>query len=358
MKAHRSIKTVGIVGLGYVGLPLATAFAEAGLDVVGVEADPAKIAALNAQDSYVEDAPAAQLAPLLASGRLKITDDYALLREAEAIVICLPTPLNEHREPDISILVSGMEAVAENLQDGVLVVLESTTFPGTTREVLLPILEQTGGRLGSDFYLAFAPERVDPGNRRYTIRNTPRVVGGMNPECTERAERLYSTIAEEVYTVSDPESAEMAKLLENTFRGINIALVNELAILCDRMGIDVWEVIEAASTKPFGFMPFYPGPGLGGHCIPVDPFYLTWRARSFGMATEFIELAARINVSMPHHVMARISSALNADRKPVNGSRVLLLGVSYKPNVDDTRREPRADDPGPAAPIRGERRLP
>lgn len=333
-------QTVGVVGLGYVGLPLATAFAEAGLDVVGVEADPAKVAALNAHDSYVEDAPAARLAPLLISGRLKITDDFAVLREAEAIVICLPTPLNEHREPDLSILVSGMESVAENLQDGVLVILESTTFPGTTREVLLPLLEQTGRRLGKDFNLAFAPERVDPGNRRYTIRNTPRVVGGMTPECTERAERLYGTIAEEVYTVSDPESAEMAKLLENTFRGINIALVNELAILCDRMGIDVWEVIEAASTKPFGFMPFYPGPGLGGHCIPVDPFYLTWRARSFDMATEFIELAARINVSMPYHVVARISSALNAEKKPLNGSRVLVLGVSYKPNVEDTRESP------------------
>src|SRR5688572_3372911 len=239
MKAHRSTRMIGVVGLGYVGLPLATAFAEAGLNVVGVEADPAKIAALNAQDSYVEDAPAARLAPLLSSGRLKITDDYAVLREAEAIVICLPTPLNEHREPDLSILVSGMESVAKNLQDGVLVILESTTFPGTTREVLLPLLEQTGRRLGRDFYLAFAPERVDPGNRRYTIRNTPRVVGGMNPESTERAERLYSIIAEEVYTVSGPESAEMAKLLENTFRGINIALVNELAILCNRMGIDV-----------------------------------------------------------------------------------------------------------------------
>jgi UDP-N-acetyl-D-glucosamine dehydrogenase len=340
MNEHWSTHTIGIVGLGYVGLPLATAFAEAGLDVVGVEADPVKIAALNAQDSYVEDAPAARLEPLLTSGRLKITDDYEVLREAEAIVICLPTPLNEHREPDLSILVSGMKSVAENLRDGVLVVLESTTFPGTTREVLLPIIEQTGRRLGRDFYLAFAPERVDPGNRRYTIRNTPRVVGGMDAECTERAEKLYSIIAEEVYTVSGPESAEMAKLLENTFRGINIALVNEMAILCDRMGIDVWEVIEAASTKPFGFMPFYPGPGLGGHCIPVDPFYLTWRARSFDMATEFIELAARINVSMPYHVVARISSALNAERKPLNGSRVLLLGVSYKPNVEDTRESP------------------
>ncbi len=340
MKTHRRAQSVGVVGLGYVGLPLATEFAEAGLNVVGVEADPVKIAVLNAQDSYVEDVPAARLVPLLSSGWLKITDDYAVLREAEAIVICLPTPLDEHREPDLSILVSGMKSIAENLQDGVLVVLESTTFPGTTREVLLPILEQTGRRLGRDFYLAFAPERVDSGNRRYTIRNTPRVVGGMSPECTERAERLYNTIAEEVYAVSDPESAEMAKLLENIFRGVNIALVNELAILCDRMGIDVWEVIEAASTKPFGFMPFYPGPGLGGHCIPVDPFYLTWRARSFGMATEFIELAARINVSMPYHVVAKISSALNAEKKPLNGSRVLLLGVGYKRNVDDTRESP------------------
>ena len=348
MSSSQGVKKVGVVGLGYVGLPLAMAFAEVGVDVVGVEADGEKVAALSSRDPYVEDIPLENLRRLVSSGRLRITEDYAALAEVEAVVICLPTPLDEHREPDLSILISGAQNVARNLRDGALVVLESTTYPGTTREVLLPIFEQNPGdhtpkdgpRVGRDFYLAFSPERVDPGNERYTVRNIPKVVGGITPECATRATQLYSTITEEVYPVSKPESAEMSKLLENIFRGVNIALVNELAMLCDRMGIDVWEVIDAAKTKPFGFMPFYPGPGLGGHCIPIDPFYLSWRARSFDTTTEFIELAGKVNANMPYYAVSRIASALNTNKQPVNGSRILLLGMSYKPNVADLRGSP------------------
>ena len=339
-----------MVGIGYVGLPLAVAFAEAGLRVVGIEKDPERLAALDTYDSYVEDVPSERLQLLVASGKLRFTEDYRALKEAEAVVICLPTPLDEHREPNLSMLISGARDVARNLRSGALVALESTTYPGTTREVLLPIIEEElknddalrgdANQVGRDFYLAFAPERIDPGNRRYTIHNIPKIVGGITPGCTQRATELYGTIIEEVHPVSSPESAEMAKLLENIFRGVNIALVNELALLCDRMDVDVWEVIEAAKTKPFGFMPFYPGPGLGGHCIPIDPFYLSWRARAFDMTTEFIELAGRVNVNMPYHAVGRIASALNANKKPVNGSRVLLLGMSYKPNIGDLRESP------------------
>ena len=343
---------VAVVGLGYVGLPLAAAFAEAGLAVVGLETSAEKIAALEGGDSYVEDVAPGRLKPLLDGGGLRLTEDYAELRGADAVLVCLPTPLSENREPDLSIVSSAVRAIASYLKPGALVVLESTTYPGTTREVLLPILEQQGERrgdgdaagggrvVGENFHLAFSPERIDPGNRRYTLRNTPKVVGGMTPGCTRRAKELYEGIVDEVHIVSSPESAELSKLLENVFRGVNIALVNELAMLCGRMGIDVWEVVEAAATKPFGFMPFYPGPGLGGHCIPVDPFYLSWRARAFDMSADFIELAGRINVGMPYYAFDRISSALNAARKPVNGSRVLLLGMSYKPNVGDLRESP------------------
>jgi UDP-N-acetyl-D-glucosamine dehydrogenase len=341
---------IGVVGLGYVGLPLAVAFAEAGLRVVGIEKDPQKLAALDTYDSYVEDVPSERLQLLVASGKLRFTEDYRALKEVEAVIICLPTPLDEHREPDLSILISGVRDVARNLRAGALVVLESTTYPGTTREVLLPIIEEElkngnclqgdAHQVGRDFYLAFSPERIDPGNRRYTIHNIPKIVGGITQGCTQRAVDLYGNVMEEVHPVSSPESAEMAKLLENIFRGVNIALVNELAILCDRMDVDVWEVIEAAKTKPFGFMPFYPGPGLGGHCIPIDPFYLSWRARAFNMTTEFIELAGQVNVSMPEHAVGRIASALNANKQPVNGSRVLLLGMSYKPNIGDVRESP------------------
>lgn len=347
---RREVESVGVVGLGYVGLPLAVAFAEAGLSVVGIESDRAKVAALEKGESYIEDVPSERLHPLLSSRKLRATNDYSVLGDVESVLICLPTPLDDNREPDLSMLVSGAREVARNLCHGALVVLESTTYPGTTREVLLPIFEQGGRReddalngkcqVGRDFYLAFSPERVDPGNKRYTIRNTPKVVGGMTPECTRRAASLYRTAVGEVHEVSTPESAEFSKLLENIFRGVNIALINELAILCNRMGVDVWEVVDAAKSKPFGFMPFYPGPGLGGHCIPIDPFYLSWRARAFDMNAEFIELAGRINVNMPYYAASRVSAALNSQRKPLNGSRVLLLGMSYKPNVGDTRESP------------------
>lgn len=340
MSHPRNIETVGVVGLGYVGLPLAMAFADAGLSVTGIDSNAEKIGALNSGESYIDDLPSEELREHLSRGRARFSKDYETLQEADAVIVCLPTPLDEHREPDLSAVVRGAEAIAENLRPGALVVLESTTYPGTTREVMLPILERGGRRLGEDFYLAFSPERVDPGNRVHTIQSTPKVVGGMTVACAGRAEELYRRAVKEVHVVSNPESAELSKLLENVFRGVNIALVNELAILCDRMGIDIWEVVEAAKTKPFGFMPFYPGPGLGGHCIPIDPFYLSWRARAFDMSTEFIELAGRTNVNMPYYAVRRITSALNDERKPVNGSRVLLLGVSYKPNVGDLRESP------------------
>jgi UDP-N-acetyl-D-glucosamine dehydrogenase len=334
------VKRVGIVGLGFVGLPLATAFTEAGISVVGVDTDHKRIAALNSGESYIDGVSAERLQPLIAAEKLHPTKSYDALREAEATIICLPTPLNKHREPDLSIAVAGAEAIARTLRPGALVVLESTTYPGTTREVLLPIFERGGRRVGKDFYLAYSPERVDPGNLTHTIENTPRVVGGVTAECAQRAEDLYGKITAEVHRVSDPETAELAKLLENVFRGVNIALINELAILCNRMHVDVWEVIEAAKTKPFGFMPFYPGPGMGGHCIPIDPFYLSWRARAFDVSTDFIELAGRVNVNMPYYAFSRITAALNSHKKPLNGSRVLLLGMSYKPNVGDLRESP------------------
>lgn len=280
-----------------------------------------------------------QVAAQVEAGRLKVTEEYAALGEAETVAICLPTPLDEHREPDL-LRRRRAEAVAEHLSPGALVVLESTTFPGTTHDILLPIFERGRQEVGRDFHLAFSPERVDPGNQRYTVENIPKVVGGITDKCVLRAEALYSAITPENHRVSSPETAELSKMLENIFRGVNIALINEFAILCHRMGIDVWEVVDAAKTKPFGFMPFYPGPGLGGHCIPVDPFYLSWRARAFDTTTEFIELAGRINVNMPYYAASRIAAALNSDRKPVNGSCILLLGVSYKPNVGDLRESP------------------
>ena len=336
----RPVKSIGIVGLGFVGLPLAVAFAEAGISVAGVDTDRDRVASLNSGESYIEDVPAERFQPLIAAQKLRPTERYGILREVEAVIICLPTPLNEYREPDLSIVVEGAKAVAHNLRSGALVVLESTTYPGTTREVLLPIFERDGRRVGEDFYLAYAPERVDPGNSTYTIENTPRIVGGVTAECARRTEGLYKKITTEVCRVSKPESAELAKLLENVFRAVNIAMVNELAILCDRIGVDVWEIVDAAKTKPYGFMPFYPGPGMGGHCIPIDPFYLSWRARAFDVSTDFIELAGRVNVNMPYYAFSRITEALNSHKKPLYGSRVLLLGVSYKPNVGDLRESP------------------
>ncbi len=335
-----AVTCVGIIGLGYVGLPLATAFAEAGMQVVGIDTDDRKIRAIADGLSYIEDVDSAELAGHVAAGRFRATSDATALRDCAAILICLPTPLDEHRNPDLGAVLSGARTAAANLAPGTLVVLESTTYPGTTREEIQPILEAAGKTVGEDVFLAFSPERVDPGNPRFGIRNTPKIVGGITPECTKLAAALYARICEQVYVVSTPESAELAKILENTFRAVNIALVNEMAILADRMKIDIWEAIGAAATKPFGFMPFWPGPGLGGHCIPVDPFYLSWRAKAYDLTTEFVELAGRVNLGMPYYAVSRVMRALNGDGKAARGSKVLLLGVAYKPNVSDTRESP------------------
>ena len=330
--------SIGIVGLGYVGLPLAVGFAEAGEDVIGVDVDPAKVEGLAAGRSHVEDIPDARLAPLLE--RLRTTTSFADLHQAEAILICVPTPLNANREPDLGPLLSSARELASVVRDGQVILLESTTYPGTTRDDLVPILETSGLVAGRDFSVAFSPERVDPGRTDFTLRNTPKVIGGLTPECTRRAAEIYGRVCDVLVTVSSPEAAEMSKLLENIFRSVNIALVNEMAILSDRMGIDVWEVIDAASSKPFGFMRFDPGPGMGGHCLPVDPFYLSWKAREFDMATEFIELAGKVNQQMPYYCLERIERTLNDVAKPVRGARVLILGVAYKPGVGDLRESP------------------
>jgi UDP-N-acetyl-D-glucosamine dehydrogenase len=329
---------VGIVGLGYVGLPLAVAFAEAGNEVVGLDTDPARVDALNAGRSHVEDVPDTVLAPL--AERLSASSRHEDLAACDAIVICVPTPLTSSREPDLSYLNAAAESLAEVLREGQLVVLESTTYPGTTREQLLPALERSGLSAGSDFHLAFSPERIDPGRTDYTIRTTPKLLGGLTEACTARARELYETICDEVVVLSTLEGAELAKLLENVFRSVNIAFVNELAQLCDRLGIDVWEVIDAASTKPFGFMRFDPGPGMGGHCLPIDPFYLAFKAREADFYPEFIELAGKVNQAQPGFCVERIERALNDSGKPVKGSRVLILGVSYKGGVGDTRESP------------------
>jgi UDP-N-acetyl-D-glucosamine dehydrogenase len=329
---------IGIVGLGYVGLPLGVAFAEAGHEVVGLDADARKVEALSTGRSYIEDIPDSVLAPLL--DRLHATSDHAALESCEAVVICVPTPLTGSREPDLTYLTDSATALSSVLQPGQLVVLESTTYPGTTRERLLPILEESGMAAGRDFHLAFSPERIDPGRTDYTVRTTPKLVGGITPDCTERARELYSLICDEVVVLSTPETAELSKLLENIFRSVNIALVNELSQLCERLGIDVWEVIDAASTKPFGFMRFEPGPGMGGHCLPVDPFYLAFKAREHDFYPEFIELAGKINRSQPGYCVERIGRALNDAGKPVKDSKILLLGVSYKPGVGDIRESP------------------
>jgi UDP-N-acetyl-D-glucosamine dehydrogenase len=329
---------IGIVGLGYVGLPLAVGFAEAGNEIIGLDADARKVEALNAGQSYIEDIPDAVLAPL--ADRLRATSDAAELGSCDAVVICVPTPLTGSREPDLTYLIDSATALSGVLQKGQLVVLESTTYPGTTRERLLPILEESGLAAGREFHLAFSPERIDPGRTDYTVSTTPKLVGGVTPACAERARELYSLICDEVVVLSTPEAAELAKLLENIFRSVNIALVNELSQLCDRLGIDVWEVIEAAATKPFGFMRFDPGPGMGGHCLPVDPFYLAFKAREHDFYPEFIELAGKVNRAQPAYCVDRIARALNEAEKAVKGSRVLLLGVSYKAGVGDIRESP------------------
>jgi UDP-N-acetyl-D-glucosamine dehydrogenase len=330
--------TVGIIGLGYVGLPLAVAFAEEGCEVIGVDADSRKVHAITAGDSYIEDVPPETLKSL--SESIHATTRYARLAKADAVLICVPTPLTPNREPDLGPLVDATRALAEVLQADQLVVLESTTYPGTTRERVAPLLEESGLAAGRDFNLAFSPERVDPGRTDFTLRNTPKVIGGLTESCVDRAEALYGMVCDQIVRVSSPEAAELTKLLENIFRSVNIALVNELAMLTDRMGIDVWEVVDAAATKPYGFMRFEPGPGMGGHCLPVDPFYLSWRAREFDIATEFIELAGKVNQQMPYHCVAKVQRALNEAGLPVKGARVALLGVSYKPGVGDVRESP------------------
>jgi UDP-N-acetyl-D-glucosamine dehydrogenase len=331
--------TIGVIGLGYVGLPLAVAFAEAGDRVVALDIDPHKVAAVSAGESYIEDVSSERLAAV--GGSIKATTRYADLAQAEAVLICVPTPLTTNREPDLGPLNAAARALAQVLQPGQLVVLESTTYPGTTRECVLPMLESSGLKAGEDFHLAFSPERVDPGRTDYTTKNVPKVVGGVTAACTDRAAELYGGAIETVHRVSTPEAAELTKLLENIFRSVNIALVNELAILCDRMNIDVWEVVDAAATKPFGFMRFSPGPGLGGHCIPIDPFYLTWKAREFGFYTEFIELAGKVNEEMPYFCRSLVSQALNhAKQKAMKGARILVLGVAYKPDIGDMRESP------------------
>jgi UDP-N-acetyl-D-glucosamine dehydrogenase len=330
--------TIGIVGLGYVGLPLAVAFAEAGQRVVGIDTNPGRVNQLRAGESYIEDIPSERLAAVVS--RIEATTRTARLGLCDAVIICVPTPLTANREPDLGPLIGAAHVVSDALQAGQLVVLESTTYPGTTRERVLPILEETGLVAGRDFHLAFSPERVDPGNETHSLHNTPKILGGLTPECRNRAEALYGLVCEQVVPVSTPEVAEMAKLLENIFRSVNIALVNELARLADRMQIDIHEVIDAAATKPFGFMRFDPGPGMGGHCLPVDPFYLAWKAREVDFATEFIELAGKVNQSQPYFCVEQAERALNEQGKAVKGSKIAVLGVAYKPGVGDIRESP------------------
>ena len=331
---------VAIVGAGYVGVPLGQVFAEAGVGTVLVDVDAERVAQLGRGESYIEDVPSEQLKPLVESGALAATTDYDVVREADAILVALPTPLSANREPDLSIVLAASQAIAERLRPGHLVVLESTTYPGTTREEVLPLLAAGGLEVGKDFHLAFSPERVDPGRTDWTTKTTPKIVGGVTEACTERARALYERALDTVIPVSSPEAAELTKLLENIFRSVNIALVNELAQLCDRMRVDVWEVVEAAATKPFGFMSFKPGPGLGGHCLPVDPFYLSWKAREYDFYTEFIELAGKINENMPYFCLEKITRALNSQERSVKGSRIHLVGVAYKADVGDLRESP------------------
>jgi len=334
---------VGVIGLGYVGLPLAVEFAKAGFDVTGFDVDASKVAELNAGRSYILDVKSEDVAEGVKVGRLRATTDMSKLADMDAVDICVPTPLRKTKDPDMSFVVSAAEQIAKYIHPGMLIVLESTTYPGTTAEVLQPMFEAKGLTVGQDFFLAFSPERVDPANEKYTTRNTPKVVGGTTPACSEAAVALYSSAVDTVVPVTSTQVAEMVKLLENTFRAVNIGLVNEIALMANRMNIDVWEVIDAAKTKPFGFMPFYPGPGLGGHCIPIDPFYLSWKARQTGFECRFIELAGHVNSSMPSYVVDRISAALNTKKKAINGARIHLFGIAYKRDVSDMRESPALD---------------
>ncbi len=342
-KIREKKATIGVIGLGYVGLPLAIEFGQAGFSVVGIDVDQKKIETLNQGDSYIQDVPVKEVAELVQAGRLKGTTDFSALQEIDAVSICVPTPLRKTKDPDISYIVAAVAEIAKYLHPLQLIVLESTTYPGTTDEVILPELLKTGLVVGKDFLLAFSPERVDPGNTQYATRNTPKVIGGVTPECSEIAKLLYEQAIDSVIPVSSTSSAEMVKLLENTFRSVNIGLVNEIAVMCAKLGIDVWEVIDAAATKPFGFMPFYPGPGLGGHCIPIDPYYLAWKMKTLDYNARFIELAGEINSSMPEYVAVKVADALNNAQKSVKGSRILILGIAYKKDINDVRESPALD---------------
>ena len=338
----RSAK-VGVVGLGYVGLPLAMEFGRAGYTVYGIDVDDGRIAKIRAGRSYIQDVPDTALSQLVSSGKLIPSLDYRVLKGIDAVSICVPTPLRKTRDPDIQYIVDATAKIRECLHQGMLITLESTTYPGTTDEILLPEFRNDGFEVGRDFYLAFSPERIDPGNPQWNTRNTPKIIGGVTPECTRLSKLLYEQVVERVIPVSSTKSAEMVKLLENTFRAVNIGLVNEIAIMCDKLGIEVWEVIDAAATKPFGFMPFYPGPGLGGHCIPIDPLYLSWKLKLLNYNARFIELASEVNTHMPEYVTTKIARALNMKKKAVNGSRILVLGVAYKKNISDIRESPALD---------------
>jgi UDP-N-acetyl-D-glucosamine dehydrogenase len=335
--------TAAVIGLGYVGLPLAVEYAGAGIQVIGIDVDGSKVRSIRAGKSYIGDIPSAAIRDAVTAGLLRPTSDFSALAEADTVNICVPTPLRKTKDPDLSYIVNAAEQVAKYLHKDMLIVLESTTYPGTTEEVLVPMFEKRGLKVGRDIFLAFSPERVDPGNAKYTTKNIPKVVGGVTPRCTKVAAALYGGVLENVHPVTCASVAEMVKLLENTFRSVNIGLVNEIALMCDRMGIDVWEVIDAAKTKPFGFMPFYPGPGIGGHCIPLDPFYLSWKAKQYGFESRFIELAGVINGQMPHFVVGKVGDALNRFRKSIKGARILVLGVAYKKNISDVRESPALD---------------
>jgi UDP-N-acetyl-D-glucosamine dehydrogenase len=334
---------VGVIGLGYVGLSLAVEFAKAGIQVTGIEIDADKVARLRSGESYVQDVKPYEVKGLIADEKLLVEDDFNRLSELDAVSICVPTPLSKTKDPDISYIAAATKEIVSHLHPGQLIVLESTTYPGTTDEVILPELQKTGLQVGQEFFLAFSPERIDPGNTQYSTHNTPKIIGGVTGQCAQVAKSLYEIAINRIVLVSSARSAEMVKLLENTFRAVNIGLVNEVALMCDRLGINVWEVIEAAATKPFGFMPFYPGPGLGGHCIPVDPYYLAWKLKTLDYKARFIELAAEINTSMPWHVVAKVVDALNDRCKSVNGSHILVLGVTYKRNTSDLRESPALD---------------
>jgi UDP-N-acetyl-D-glucosamine dehydrogenase len=342
-RIESSAVRTGVIGLGYVGLPLAVQFAKSGYEVVGIDVDDRKVDAVNAGTSYIPDVPDTDVAPLVDANRLRATTDFSVIARLDTVNICVPTPLRKTKDPDVSYMVAAVTEVARYLHPGMLVILESTTYPGTTEELARPLLEAGGLKAGRDFFLAFSPERVDPGNPTFNTHNVPKVVGGTTADCAMLAKHLYERAIARIVTVGSTQAAEMVKLLENTFRAVNIGLVNEIAMMCETLGIDVWEVVDAAATKPFGFMPFYPGPGLGGHCIPIDPFYLSWKAKQNGFDARFIELAGEINGHMPEYVLGKVTAALNDRRKAVNGSRVLVLGVAYKKDIDDVRESPALD---------------